>query len=203
MSEAEADLRAFYDQEAALRAVRDVDPVRVGCRDAFTQQLLDEGRTSIVEIGTGPGRDLTAFRDSGLTTSGIDLSPEHVRLARAAGLDVIEASLFELPFDDALFDAGWTMSTLLHVPDERFHAAMTSITRVLRAGAPLAVGLWGGFDREGISDFDTIKPPRFFSLRAHDRARSMLAEHGSVERFDTWTHGNGQWEYQFAVLRLA
>ena len=35
------------------------------------------------------------------------------------------------------------MSTLLHISDARLDQALLEIRRVLRPGAPLAVGLWG------------------------------------------------------------
>jgi len=113
----------------------------------------------------------------------------------------VQASLFDLPFRAACFDAGWTMSTLVHVADDEFAAAMRSIVATLAPGAPLAVGLWGGFDFEGIAEFDTLLPRRFFSLRTHERARSMLAEHGALERFDTWSRETSTWQYQFAIVR--
>jgi hypothetical protein len=94
------------------------------------------------------------------------------------------------------------MSTLVHVPDSDFDRAMTELVRVLRPGAPLAIGLWGGFDNEGFNDFDRIDPPRFFSHRSHERARRMLARQGQIVQFDTWPDDRSSWEYQFVVLRV-
>ena len=200
----EADLADYYDSEAAQRAARELDPRRVERRESFVQLLAAERRTRLVEIGTGPGRDATAFLAAGLSVSGVDLSAEHVRLSREAGVDAQVASVHQMPFADDSFDAGWTMSTLLHVPDADFDAALREICRVLRAGSPLAVGLWGGTDSEGRSDRDEIRPPRFFSTRSHDRIQQMLGRHGAVESFQTWTSGPpGSWEYQWAVLRTS
>ncbi len=198
------DLAAFYDQEAARRVTRAIDPARVEVREQFIAVLVAEGRRQVLEVGTGPGRDAAAFGEAGLSLRGLDLSFEHARLARGQGVAITQASLFHLPFRAESFEAAWTMSTLLHVPDARFHEAMREICRVLHPGALLAVGLWGGLDREGINHFDTIAPPRFFSLRSHDRARTMLEVHGGIERFQTWEHPDGpvDWEYQFAVVRI-
>lgn len=203
MQPLESDLAAYYDQEAEHRAAREPDPRREERREQFASLLLAEGRTRLVEVGTGPGRDAVAFRARGLAVTGVDLSAEHVRLAREAGVDAQVASVHRLPFADDTFDAGWTMSTLLHVPDALFDSALTEICRVLRAGAPLGVGLWGGEDFEGPSEKDEIRPPRFFSVRSHDRLREMLARYGDVERFETWGRGDGGWSYQWCVLRLA
>jgi SAM-dependent methyltransferase len=213
VSSLDTDLAAYYDQEAAQRATRALDPRRVEQREEFADLLGSDGRRRLLEIGTGPGRDGTAFMARGLAVSGVDLSPEHVRLARAAGLDAYVASVLNLPFADDSFEAGWTMSTLLHVPDKDFDAALREVRRVLTRGAPLAVGVWGGRDAEGPKEDDEIQPPRFFSLRSHERLLEMLGRHGTVERFETWpaVARAGQaalettvpWTYQWALVRTS
>ena len=201
MNPLEADLAAFYDQEAGERADRDLQPRRVEHRAAFLDLLAAEGRRTLVEIGTGPGVDARAFLAEGLAVSGVDLSPEHVRRAREAGVDAVVGSVLDLPYADGAFEAGWTMSTLLHVPDSRLEAALAETVRVLAPGAPLAVGVWGGPDWEGPSDQDRFQPPRFFSLRSHQRWRATLERHARVEEWDTWTPDGQSWTYQWAVLR--
>ena len=57
----ERDLATYYDQEAPDRSGRDIDPGRVARRTEFIELLRTELRTSVVEIGTGPGRDASAF----------------------------------------------------------------------------------------------------------------------------------------------
>ena len=163
--------------------------------------LRSERRNRLLELGCGPGHDAVRFTSHGVRVVGVDLSLAHARLTSGRTGSAVQASLFELPFRADAFDAGWTMSTLVHVADDEFGAALRSIVATLAPGAPLAVGLWGGLDFEGISEFDTILPRRFFSLRTHDRARVLLSEHGTLERFDTWFHSSTTWQYQYAVLR--
>lgn len=196
------DLAAYYDQDAARRAGRELDPERVARRSEFVALLRAEGRRTVLEVGTGPGRDATAFLAAGFEVAGIDLSAEHVRLARQAGVDAQQASVLEMPFTGRSFSAGWTMSTLLHVPDTQVDAALDAIVAQLDDGAPLAVGLWGGHDHEGVSERDTIDPPRFFSLRSHERLQAMLCRAGRLERFETWGDSQDGWQYQWALLRV-
>ena len=74
--------------------------------------------------------------------------------------------------------------------------------RVLQPGSPIAIGLWGGSVWEGRADFDTISPPRFFSIRSDDVIGTMLRPYGDVERFDTHDFGDEHsWHYQWLVLR--
>ncbi|QSB14065.1 methyltransferase domain-containing protein [Natronosporangium hydrolyticum] len=201
MDQLALDLMAYYDQDATLRAERQVDPERAIRRAEFLDLLRAEGRRTLLEVGTGPGRDATVFAAAGIQVSGVDLAAEQVRLARRAGVDAYQATIWDMPFPPRCFEAGWSMSTLLHVPDSRFDAAIDAIVSKLLPGAPLAVGLWGGVDHEGASERDVITPPRFFSRRSHDRLRRMLARAGAVERFVTWGESPG-WQYQWALVRV-
>lgn len=196
------DRAAYYDREAPRRAAREIDPERVIRRGEFIDLLVTGGRRTLLEIGTGPGQDAAAFVAAGLAVAGVDLSAEHTRLARDVGVDAQVASVLGLPYPDGAFSAGWTMSTLLHVANTDFDAAMAEITRVLAPGALLAVGLWGGEDREGPNERDTIEPPRFFSIRSDDRLAAMLAPFGEIDRFETWSDtGVASWHYQWVLMR--
>jgi hypothetical protein len=198
----EADLRAFYDQEVAQRSARPLESERVNARGEFLALLARERRHLLLEVGTGAGQDGEAFTAAGHRLVGIDLSFVSARQSLSVGVPVAQASLLDLPFRPRCFEAGWSMSTLLHVPDSRFPEAMRSIVAAMEPGAPIAIGVWGGHDRETISDFDRIDPPRFFSLRSHARLIEMLSPHGTIEQFRTWPDTRSDWHYQFVVLRV-
>lgn len=195
-------LATYYEQEAAARARVPQAGRREELRGEFVARLRSESSHSVLDVGAGPARDGDAFVDAGLDYVGVDLAFGNAVLAAERSLSMIQASLFNLPVRERSFDAGWSMSTLLHVPDARLGEAMTSITSCLRPGGLFAVGLWGGPDREEVIADDHFDPPRFFSLRSHDRIRRMLGEHGHLVSFETWLAGSGPWEYQFAVLRV-
>jgi SAM-dependent methyltransferase len=197
----ERDLVAYYDNEVQERAGRELPADRVTRRGAYIEQLRAEGRRSVLEVGTGPGRDGAALAGAGLAYTGVDLAPASVAACRALGLDARVASVLDLPFADGTFDAGWTMSTLLHVADAELDAALAEIVRVLRPAAPLAVGLWGGRDLpEGPHGEPTHGPARFFSFRSDEKVRAALDRHGRLECWETWK-GSSELHYQFAVLR--
>ena len=202
-TEVERDLARYYDQEAAARADRDLDPRRVAARTRLVADVVAAvpgGR--ILEVGTGPGRDAAALVDAGLDTVGIDLSFEHVHRAAATGASTVVASVRHLPFADGSFDALWSMSTLMHVPATAIADALAELRRVLRPGALAAIGVWGGADVESHHERDAYDPPRLFSRRSDERWRTMLATIGPVEEFETWTDvGDGEYWYQWAVVR--
>lgn len=207
----EADLAVFYDRQAPVRNTRALTPHRVECRDWFIRLLKDEHRHSVFELGSGTGVEGLEFVRAGLHYTGVDLSSESVHVARSAGLDCSVASGRELPFPDSVFSAVWTMSTLLHVPNNRIHDVVSELVRVSAAGAPIAVGLWSGEDEEVLNPEDLEEPRRFFSRRSDDSVRRIFGEHGSIEHFRTWPEGigvesgpgAGSWtqHYQFLVLR--
>lgn len=202
-AEREQDLIAYYTGELQSRVDRDLPGPRVARRTAYLEQLHDEGRGTVLEIGCGPGRDGAAIAVAGFTYTGVDLSPASVEACRALGLHAEVASVLELPFADATFDAGWTMSTLLHVADEDLDQALGEIARVLRPGAPLAVGLWGDVtaSEHVWEDGKGYGPGRFFSIRPDDGVRSVLEQYGEVEQWATWDDDRAM-HYQWAVLRL-
>ncbi|WP_232660343.1 class I SAM-dependent methyltransferase [Pseudonocardia sp. TRM90224] len=201
----EADLAEYYDNEVHHRLSRALPPRRTAQRAAFADLLAREGRRSVLEIGCGPGRDGAAFVAGGLEYTGVDIAPASVAVCRAAGLTAEVASTLALPFVDGSFDAGWTMSTLLHVANDDLDAALAEIVRVLRPGAPLAVGLWGAEKPVeelwgGGCDFG---PPRFFSIRTDEQLRLMLGRIGAIEEWITWPGDEEVMHYQWAVVRTA
>ncbi|MEV5962167.1 class I SAM-dependent methyltransferase [Kribbella sp. NPDC051952] len=198
----EQDLIAYYNNEAPARVGRELPDERVARRTAYLQQLDRESRRSVLEIGCGPGRDGQAISDAGFDYTGVDLAPASVDTCRSLGLDARVASVLELPFEDATFDAGWTMSTLLHIANEDLDQALSEITRVLRPGAPLAIGLWGASDptEQAWQDNTDFGPARFFSIRTDPTLRKTLRLHADLELWQTWNDDQAM-HYQWAVLR--
>lgn len=196
------DLIRYYDQDAQRRDEAELSPGRVAWRQEFVELLVGEGRHRIIEFGSGPGHDGRGFAGAGLDWIGMDLSIAHAGLATRHGVLAVVGSLFHPPVRLGFFDAAWSMSTLVHVPDVDFDGAMAAMVATLRPGAPIALGLWGGRDWERHRAEDLFDPPRFYSLRSHERARAMLGRHGTVERFDVHDPGHASgWEYQLAIVR--
>lgn len=198
MTDHDADLVAYYDNEVRARASRQLPPERLAGRLEFLELLAREGRRSIVEVGAGGGRDGRAFASAGLDYRGVDLSPGSVETCRSFGLDVEVGSALDLPYDDASFDAGWTMSTLLHIDD--LDAALSELVRVVRPGAPLAIGTWGAdTDRAASWDEGNGYGQRYFTVRSDTTLRAALTRHGTLEAWRTHP-GDGE-HYQWAILR--
>jgi SAM-dependent methyltransferase len=108
-----------------------------------------------------------------------------------------------LPVRPASFDAIWTMSTLMHVPDSAIEGVLSEVRRVLTPAGVLCAGVWGGVDEERTSDTDaqTGRPPRLFSRRSDERWRSMLERVGTIESFERWSYDETDFTYQLALVR--
>ena len=200
-----SDLARYYDQDAVSRAARGLPDERVARRAWFIGRLWEEHRHRLLEIGTGPGIDGAAFLAAGFDVSGVDLSPAHVALARAAGIDVQVAAAQELPFASGWFDALWSMSVLMHMPDPDLHAALAEFARVLRPGALAAFGMWGGDGTHGLHPDDTFDPPRYFNWRTDEAMSAAIGRHARLESFEVLPvqAANGRtFHYQWVLARF-
>lgn len=198
----EDGLRRFYDGEIYKRATRPVVPERERRRDAFAQECRERAIRTVLEVGCGAGRDGACLVASGLNYSGIDLSSKAVQMCRGLGLNAHEAKATSLPFEDATFDGAWSMSTLMHLPEDGMRTALTELRRVVRSGGLVEVGVWGDTRNRDWTGPDG----RFFCLRTDDTFKALLGEVGTVEDFATWDWSNDRFDagahYQWARLSL-
>lgn len=150
-----ADEAAAYFRANAARWDR-VRALHVDTQEverALADALRPDPGARFLDIGTGTGRVLQLFGGSVGQGTGIDLSLDMLRVARAnlesAGLancQVRHADMYRLPFDDGSFDAA-AMHMVLHYAD-RPAAAVAEAGRVLRPGGRLAVADFAAHDVE-------------------------------------------------------
>jgi SAM-dependent methyltransferase len=100
-----------------------------------------------LEIGVGTGR----FAGPLGVKFGIDPAGEMLGYARARGVSTARAVAEALPFSDAEFDYALVVTTICFVDDAR--AMLCEITRVLRPGGTLIIGL---IDRESALGKDYV-----------------------------------------------
>jgi SAM-dependent methyltransferase len=90
----------------------------------------------ILDAGCGTGRNLVELSSLG-SAAGVDPAAEAVEACRERGLDVRQATLDRLPFDDGSFDLLLATDVLEHVDDDG--AALRELRRVAAPGALLLV----------------------------------------------------------------
>lgn len=106
----------------------------------------------IVDVAAGPGTLAALAARDGHRVAAIDFSPSMVERLRdrisREGLTRIETQVGDgmaLPFEDATFDAGFSMFGLMFFPDRA--KGFRELLRVVKPGAPVIVSSWVPFDR--------------------------------------------------------
>lgn len=100
----------------------------------------------VLEIGCGTGCDLLQFAKHGARAVGIDITPEHLRLARervGSQAAVGQAEATALPFADSSFDYVYSHGVLHHI--DRPRLVVDEIFRVLRPGGRFNIHVYALF----------------------------------------------------------
>lgn len=149
---------------------------------------LVQGR--VLDIGSGPGRDGVILQKKGLEVTCLDASEAMIKLSTSRGLLSVLGDFCALPFPDAIFDGVWTYTALPHVPKTKVGTAFSEITRVLKKGGILGLGLIEG-DTELYRESSGVGKPRWFSYYQKDEVEKLLQAHGfSVVYFETFKPGS-------------
>jgi len=101
---------------------------------------------SVLEIGFGMGTDLFSFASAGAKVYGVDLSPQHLEIARSrfalynlpANLQLADTE--SLPFEDNTFDVVYSFGVIHHTPDTE--KAVGEIYRVLKPGGQAILAVY-------------------------------------------------------------
>ena len=142
------ETRRYYDDFA-----RRYDDQRGGRVPGGYHDLIDElelgflerfarGR-SVLEVGCGTGLLLERMLHFAEKAKGVDLSPGMLARARERGLDVVEGSATELPFESDTFDVACSFKVLAHVRDIR--QALGEMVRVVRPGGVVVAEFYNSY----------------------------------------------------------
>jgi SAM-dependent methyltransferase len=102
--------------------------------------------TNVGDIGCGTGRLDPFLAVCGLSPTGIDLSPEMIRVARREqpGFEYEVADLRELPFPDASLAGLVCWYSLMYLPPSDRPAAFAELARVVKPGGYLVTAFKAG-----------------------------------------------------------
>ncbi len=196
------DLRTAYDAAAESHDQRELAVWKQDIRASFLRNLRTEGRRHLLEIGSGPGHDGAFFAQAQLDVTCVDLSPEMVRRCREKGLEAHVMNATNLRFPDESFDAAYSFNALLHLPHAEFDLALLEVRRVLRPESLFFLGVYGGFDHEGIRERDDYEPKRFFAFRTDERLLATVDGHFDVVSFQRIPVESDQSRLHFQSLVL-
>ena len=118
----------------------------------------------ILELGCGTGMILKEIDPIAKTAKGIDISPGMLEQAKARGLDVVEGSATDLPFEDAVFDVIYSFKVLAHI--EQIELAMNEVARVLKPGGKAFLEFYNPRSFRGL--IKKLKAPSAVSEETND-----------------------------------
>ena len=98
----------------------------------------------ILDAGCGAGRFLDVASQNDCEAVGIDISTaidaSKANLANRKNVHFVQASIYELPFRDGVFDGCYCIGVIQHTPEP--HKTLASLPRVIRKGGDLVVTIY-------------------------------------------------------------
>ena len=113
----------------------DGKPLDRALLDGFAE-MCRAGGGPVVDLGCGPGHVTRYLAGRGLDASGLDLSPEMVRIARARhpALAFAVGSMTALDAPDGSWGGAVALYSIIHLEPEERRLAFREIARALRPG---------------------------------------------------------------------
>ncbi|NBP02544.1 MAG: class I SAM-dependent methyltransferase [Proteobacteria bacterium] len=158
----ELSVKEVYDKIATYF---DVTRVRIwGSVRTFLESLPKD--SYLLDVGAGNGKNMM-YRPE-LKFKGIDFSKEQVRICQGKGLDVIEASMVQLPFVDNEFDNMICIASYHHLDnDVERQKSLNEMYRCLKPGGRILMTVWAMEQFEG-STFNFTKRDELVSWKSKE-----------------------------------
>jgi ubiquinone/menaquinone biosynthesis C-methylase UbiE len=168
----------------------------------------------VLEIGCGTGCDLLQFAKHGARAVGVDITPEHLRLARERVGElarVLSADARNLPFPDARFDYVYSHGVLHHLDDPA--TVVKEMLRVLRPSGRFNVhvyALWSyvpvhklyKHGMEWKRWIENSSDPVHIELYTARRLRKLFGEAIAVRKYQcSYAQNLGRWIGWFLVAK--
>ena len=118
---------------------------------------LPPGQRAVLDAGSGSGNNLgwLAAAAAGGRVQAVDVATAAVQRLRElapAGVDVLQASVVELPYADASFDLVASTDVLQHLTSKHADRAVLEMFRVLRPGGSVLVRTNAAFGRGAVNE---------------------------------------------------
>jgi len=143
---------------------------------ALLTELHGDEPFSVLDLGCGPGRDLTYFKSQGIEAVGLDGSLEFVRMAQAAtGCEVWQQNFLALDLPSQRFDGVFANASLFHVPSQFLPKVLSELFDTLKPDGVLFCSNPRGDNQEGFSG------ERYGCFHDLDSWRDFVTTAGFVE----------------------
>jgi len=118
---------------------------------ALIQHIEGAAPFAILDLGCGPGRDLTAFVELGHSPIGLDGSSRFAAMVREGGFEVWEQNFLALDLPENRFHGIFANASLFHVPSQELPRVLSELHATLRPRGVLFSSNPHGHNEEGWS----------------------------------------------------
>ena len=119
-------------------------------RKALLQAIEGSHRPHILDFGCGPGRDLVAFMEQGVSVAGLDGAAAFCEMAREASkATVYHQDFLALDLPEEHFDGIFANATLFHIPSTQISRVLGELRDALKPHGVLFSSNPRGEDQEG------------------------------------------------------
>ena len=195
-------LKQYYEKTASERDAFAISDWKQAQRRNFLTHLQTSNARTLVELGSGPGQDALFFKQHGLNVTCVDFSAEMLNLCKAKGLTTLQCDLRDLPFEDASFDAAYSMNAFLHLPKSDLAHVLGRVQRALKPDALFYLGLSGGEDFEGMRHTSNANEARFFSFHTDEHLKRSVQAFFEILSFNRVpVTPDGEYHFQALILK--
>ena len=156
------DLIRSYDHAVDERDNHQIADWKKHQRQKFLNLLNTEGKTKLIDIGSGTGIHGNFFQEQGIDVTCVDISPANVAKCKDKGLESYLLNVMDLASLGQFFDCAFAENSLLHIPKSHLSLSLSNIHEILKPNGLFFWGQYGGEYREGVYDEDKYEPKRFF-----------------------------------------
>jgi SAM-dependent methyltransferase len=174
----------YYERNAASYAAATSGVDMSAVYERFLKHL--PSNATILDAGSGSGRDTLAFLQRGHAVEAFDSSPDLCGLStELTGVRAEVLRFQELDTRDR-YDGIWACASLLHVPDNELRDALQRLVRALKSNGAIYMSFKEGAGERIASD------GRLFLDMNEDQIRNFFAALPDVALRDVWmSEGEG------------
>ena len=126
------DLVLSYDHAVNERDNHQIPDWKKSQRQRFFNLLNSEGKTRLIDIGSGTGIHGSFFQEQGIDVTCVDISPANVKKCKEKGLESYVWDVMDLASFGQLYDCAFALNSLLHIPTSQLSLTLSNIRDVLK-----------------------------------------------------------------------
>lgn len=174
----------------------------------LSEDFLSKQTGNVLDLGSGSGRHLTKIKNGEMFL--VDFSKEMIKLAEAKAKNkkikakFHVADMAKLPFEDNLFDAAISISSIHCTPKSQHKKIVKELYRVMKPKAKALIGVWNIASKRFKNSAKermigwTDKGQRYYYLFSEDEVHKLFKDAG----FKIVSSHNSEMMINFVVEKI-